>query len=53
MSKLLKIKFNYFFKDGFICDFETDFCGWYQTSDSTVNWARKTGKTYGGPKVDQ
>ncbi|CAF0741635.1 unnamed protein product, partial [Brachionus calyciflorus] len=38
--------------DGFICDFESDFCGWFQTLDSTVNWDRKTGKSYGGPKVD-
>ncbi|CAF0741650.1 unnamed protein product, partial [Brachionus calyciflorus] len=34
------------------CDFETNFCGWTQTTDSTTNWVRKTGKTYGGPKFD-
>lgn len=28
-------------------------CGWTHTTDSTTKWFRKTGKSYGGPKVDQ
>lgn len=39
--------------DGFICDFEKDMCGWSQMTGSTVNWVRKTGKQFGGPKYDQ
>ena len=41
-------------KDGFICDFESDFCGWTQTTDSTVNWIRTKGTSQGyGPSIDQ
>ena len=38
--------------DGFLCDFEKDYCGWSQASGSTVNWERKTGLSDGGPKYD-
>ncbi|RMZ97804.1 MAM and LDL-receptor class A domain-containing 2-like [Brachionus plicatilis] len=38
--------------NGFDCDFETNFCGWKRESDSYTDWIRKTGETYGGPKVD-
>lgn len=34
------------------CDFETDFCGWTQSPDSTVDWVRKQGISDNGPIHD-
>lgn len=41
-------------KDGYFCNFESNFCGWTQNeAGSTTNWIRKNGRTFPGPSTDQ
>lgn len=50
--QLLWLKF-FALLDGFNCDFQHDFCGWQQPSDTNGKWVRHTGSELGGPLHDQ